>query len=146
MIHDEFLHAAFRALQNAEVLLAALKTEQNQLDFRKGEAESSIRSAKAEIDALMKETGEYEVLIPGAPGDMMDYVVGYSTPREAVKIPDVEALPEEFVKIEKKAKLREIGEHLKTLRDSSEPWPNWATLEKGEPKLSWKAIKRGAKS
>jgi Siphovirus Gp157 len=135
MIHDEMLQAAFETLKTADFKIADLKTEQAQLDFRRGEADAMQRAALAEIDSLMKETGEYEVIIPGTD---CDYKINYSTPRESLKIADDAAVPDEFCKIERVPKKREITEAIKSGSQF-----NWASLERGEPKIQYKTIKKG---
>lgn len=117
---------------------AALTEALTPLQFAVNAAEKKVADAWTEIEAAMKETGEYEVVLPGS---VTDYKIVWSAPRERVKA-DPEATPDEFVKIERKPKLKEIGEHLKALRDEGNPLPNWASVESGEAKLQWKAIKK----
>lgn len=134
----------FREWFEAEQVVSEVKRELEGHTLRlKGailSAEKRAELAQEKISAAMKETGEYELLIPCT---AVDYKIAYSTLRESVKA-DAECCPDEFVKIERKPRLKEIGDYLKTLREKGERLPNWATLEKGEPKLGWSAVKKGA--
>jgi hypothetical protein len=71
----------------------------------------------------------------------MDFKIGWTTPRETVKA-EPDATPDQFCKIERKPKLKEIAEHLKHLRQANLPLPNWASFERGASKLAWKAVKK----
>lgn len=110
------------------------------LKIAMSKAEARAEDAKQAIANEMRETGEFEVMIAGT---VSDYVIGWSTPRESVKA-DASACPDEFVKVERKPLLKELGEHLKKLREAGEPMPNYASLVKGEPVLQWRAVKKGA--
>jgi hypothetical protein len=89
----------------------------------------------------MAETGKVEVLLPGA---VTDFKIGWSTPRETVRV-EPDAVPDEFCKIERKPRLKEIGEYLKGLRDAGEPFPNWGGFQTGASKPAWKAVKKSTK-
>ena len=104
-------------------------------------AENALSQAWEAVQKLMAETGEPEVLLPGA---VTDYKIAPSTPRETVKVESPDAVPDEFCKIERKPRLKEIGEFMKGLRDQNLPLPNWARFEHGASKLGWKAVKKHA--
>jgi hypothetical protein len=133
---------AFAAVLRAEQEVSAAKTVLDEavtpLRQKLTGAETRLTSAWVEVERLMGSTGEFEVLLPG---DVTDYKISFSTPRESVDV-DADAVPDEFCKIERKPKLKEIGEHLKGLRDSDQPLPNWGRFKLGERKLGWKAIKK----
>lgn len=141
--HQTALLAAFARVLKAEQAASKAKTE---LDEHTTRLKGQISDAHAEevrawsdIQALIAQTGEVEVVLPGAAND---YRIHWSTPRESVQA-DVDAAPEEWVKVERKLKLKEIAEHLKQLRADGQPMPNWARFEKGQSSLCWKAVKKG---
>ncbi len=129
---------AFSAVLDAENAISDLKAQMAKLDEEKGLQERALSAAWERVSDLMAETGEYEVLIPGS---AVDYKIAYSKPRETAKV-EPDGVPDEFCKVERKPKLKEIGEHLKSLKDSGLPMPNWGRLESGVSKLTWKAIKK----
>ncbi len=135
-VHSMFMEAAFQNVLEAEFTLSSLKNEKQKvisaMDFNIAEAEYDLRESMKAIDAIMKESGEFEV---GLTIGHNHYKINYSTPRQSVKIVDIDAVPDEFCKIERKPKLKEIGELLKNGNT------NWAMFELGEKKLQWKAIK-----
>ncbi len=102
-------------------------------------AEARMKEAWDKIAALMQETGEYEVKLPGS---SCDYRISYTQGAESVKIPDAAGVPDEFAKMERVPKKAEIAKHLKALREQDAPMPNWATLERGENKLGYKVVKK----
>ena len=131
-----------KAEEEAANAKAALAEATNPLQIAVNQADQKVWDAWAAIEAEMKETGEYEVLLNGS---VIDYKISWSTPRDRVKV-DAEATPDDFVKIERKPMLKEIGEHLKSLQAEGKPLPNWASIEKGESKLKWAAVKKTAKA
>lgn len=139
--HQESLIQAFAEVLKAEVSLSAAKSALAQtvipLQQAVNQSEHLLGKAWEGVERLLAETGEYEVLLPGS---ITDYKIGWSNPPERVKA-DPEATPDEFCKIERKPKLTEIKEYLKGLRAEGMPLPNWASFERGEPKLGWKALK-----
>lgn len=130
------------ALQEAEREQGAARKRKMEADMQISKHEATVERIWQQIAKLMQETGEYEVIIPS---DVMDYKISYTTPKESVKVLDVESLPDQFVKVEKKPKLKELGELLRSLRECGANLPNYAVLEMGEPKLKWTAIKKQAK-
>lgn len=139
--HTVKLTEALGRIIGAEQEIAACKQEMNEMKSRSAKAEKVIEAAWGEIAALLAETGEYEVLLPGRAND---YKIGYGPPRESVEIIDEEAVPDQFVKLERNPMRKEIGEHLKGLRETGEAMPNWARLEKGERRLTYRLVKKGA--
>ena len=140
--HTQKVKDAFLSILAAEQRITGAKGELEAITATHKQAiaqqETQIAKAWGEIEALMAESGEVEVKLPGT---VTDYVIGWSKPRESIKA-DADATPDEFVKIERKPKLKEIGDHLKALRKAGKPFPNWASFEKGEKKLVWKALKK----
>jgi hypothetical protein len=141
--HESAMMRAFINVIKAEQRISAAKSELDQHTARlKSEisaAEMAMGTAWDDIQALLTETGEVEVVLPGAAND---YRIAWSNPRESVKVEDPSAVPDDFVKIERKPKLKEIGDYLKNLRKGKYAMPNWARLEKGESKLMWESIKK----
>lgn len=140
--HQARLMAAFATILRAEEAVSEVRTRKQQAEALLGQElngkEAALEQAVAAMEALLKETGEFEVVLPG---EVTDFKIGFSTPRETVKA-DPEATPDAFCKIERKPKLKEIGDHLKAFRDAKLPLPNWASLQLGPTKLQWKAIKK----
>ncbi len=143
--HDASMLYAFATLRNAEDRVSAAKQALNDVTEKFGAdlnaAERAVEEAWCDIQTLMEESGEVEVLIPGA---LNDAKIAWSTPRETVKVVDPLAVPDHLCKIERKPKLKEIGDELKALRESGQPLPNWAVFELGRPKLGWRAVKKSA--
>ncbi|MDZ4858052.1 MAG: hypothetical protein SGI88_03645 [Candidatus Hydrogenedentes bacterium] len=141
--HNQALMGAFALLLQAEGRERAAKTKLAEtiapLQSEVTQSELAVREAWIGVRDLMNETGEVEVILPGVAND---YKIGWNKQRESVIVESVDALPDEYVKLERKAKLKEIGEHLKGLRDGGLSFPNWARLEMGESKLVWKAVKK----
>lgn len=140
-IETQFFEAAFQAVLAAENELAEIKTKLDEvstlLGNAKNGAEKRLADAWLEVEKMMAENGEYESIIVG---QEIDYKICYTTPRQSVKIVNAEAVPDEYCKIERKPKLKEIGDLLKAGLQT-----NYATLEYGDKKLQWKAIKKGQK-
>lgn len=140
--HTQAMIDAFAEIVRKEQYISAGKTE---LANVKTQIETDIAQAETELEALwdgfaklMEESGEFEVVLPGVADD---YKIGWSKPRQSVKA-DAEAAPDEFVRIERKAKLKEIGDHMADLIARGDPLPNWCSFQEGNRKLGWKAVKR----
>ena len=140
--HEQKLTTAFAEVLRAEDDIATAKRELDNatagLQSAVTAAETKLMAAWDAVKALMEETGEVEVILRG---EATDFKIAYSTPRETVKV-EPEAVPEEFCKMERRPKLKEIGEYLKGLRDAGQALPNWASFQMSTAKLGWKAIKR----
>lgn len=139
-IEQQFFEAAFQAVLDAENELSKAKSELDKattlLTQAKNGAEKRLSDAWLQVEKMMAENGEYETIIPL--DETNGYRIGWSTPRKSVKVVDVEALPEDLIKTEKKPKLREIGDRLK------EGWQtNAAALEYGEKHLQYRMVKNG---
>lgn len=136
--HEQKIMMHFAKVLKADAAIAEAKTAKQEAEAKAklaiNAAEAKAREAWDAIEAIMTETGEYEMLLPD---NHIDYKISYTTPRQSVKV-DESAVPDEFVKIERKPKLKEIGEYLKT----QDTLPNWASFERGEAKLTYKAIKK----
>lgn len=143
--HQDAYLQAFSCVLRAEEAERVAKTElteaTNRLKPLIAQAETEQALAWADIAALMAQTGEVEVALPDVASD---FRIGWQAGRESVKA-DPAATPDEFVKIERKPMLKEIGDHLRALREAGQSLPNWASLEKGERKLGYRIVKRGAK-
>jgi hypothetical protein len=144
--HQQHLLAAFCAVLAAEEKVSDVKRRQEEaailLQQERNGVETVLERAWIEVEKLMAETGEVEVILPG---DVTDFKIAWSTPRETVKV-EPEAVPDEFCKMERKPRLKEIMDYLKGLRDASLDFPNWASFQTGSSKLGWKAIKRNNKA
>jgi hypothetical protein len=143
--HQQKLMEAFAEVLKAEDAVSVAKTKLDEattlLGLEKSKAEHALGQAWQQVQQLMAETGEVEVLLPGS---VTDYKIGYSKPPERVKV-EPDAVPDEFCRVERKPRLKEIGDYLKGLRETGQPLPNWGGFEHGEPKLTWKAVKRNNK-
>ena len=101
------------------------------------------RSRQAQADAwqdvarLMAQAGEAEAIVPG---EQCDYKIALSSAPEKVEVPDVSAVPEEFLK--KEPKRKEILDYLKKLREAGAPLPAWAALTRGAGSLCYKPVKK----
>ena len=120
----------------ADKKVAEIKQQMDLLDTELHRYKREAESAAFEIQQEMADTGEYEILVQG---EYTDYKIYWGGGRESVKVENPDAVPDEFCKIERKPKLREIAEHLKTNQ------VNWATMEKGSKKLNYKLVKKGSK-
>lgn len=140
--HQQRLLVAFGAVLRVEDAISDVKRRQVEaetlLQQERNRYESELEKAWFEVERLMTETGEVEVLLPG---EATDFKIAWSTPRETVKA-EPDATPDEFCRVERKPKLKEIADHLKSLRASGADLPNWASFQLGESKLGWKAVKK----
>lgn len=138
-IDQQFFEAAFYAVLDAERELSEAKTKLDEattlLSQAKNGTEKRLADAWLQVEKMMAENGEYECIIPS---DTFNYKISYSTPRQSVKIINVDAVPDELCKIERKPRLKEIGDLLKAGEKH-----NWASLEYGEKHLQWKVVKNG---
>jgi hypothetical protein len=141
--HNLAVLTAFAAVRKAEqvvdVAIAELKEQERLLRPKILESETLLRDAWLKIEHLMVETGEVELILPG---EFYDFKIGYGATRDSVKVVDPAAVPDEYVKLERKPLLKEIGEYLRGLRDGSVAMPNWAALERSPPKLGYKVVKK----
>lgn len=136
--HEQALIDAFARVLRSEEAISGLKSGMDMLKRDLELQERELAGAWQGVADLMASTGEPEVTLPGAG---VDYKIGWTPPRESVKV-DADAVPDEFCKIERKPKLKEIAEHLNGLRDSAAALPNWGSFQLGASRLTWKAIKK----
>lgn len=95
--------------------------------------EAERDSIIAAFDAEMKANGVLEDIIQGK---LHNYKIAYQKQPERVVV-EADAVPDEYCKIERKPKLAEIKA---MLQDGAQT--NWAKLERSEPKLNWKMVKK----
>jgi hypothetical protein len=142
--HEQKLLAAFVAVLASEDKLSDVKRRLHEattlLEQERTGAETKLEQAWVEVEKLMAETGEPEVFLLG---EVTDFKIGWSSPRQTVKV-EADAVPDEFCKIERKPKLKEIGDYLKRLKEEGAALPNWGRFEDGATKLTWKAVKKSA--
>ncbi len=100
-----------------------------------------ITLIKKHIEELMASTGEYEVDIPG---EINDYRIGYTTPRDKLDILDEKAVPKKFIEVKEDRRVmrKELLDHLRALKATDTPLPNWASIGQTERNLYWKAVKK----
>jgi hypothetical protein len=138
-LDNQFLEAAFYAALDAERELSKAKKKLDDattlLSQAKNGAEKRLADAWLVVEKMMAENGEYEVVIPA---EGFNYKINYSTPRQSVKVIDPDAVPDHLCKIERKPRLKEIGDLLKAGESH-----NWASLEYGDKHLQWKVTKNG---
>lgn len=103
------------------------------------EAETAKETAWHKIEELMAEQGVVEELLEGKAND---YKIAWQKGRETVEIHSADAVPDEFVKVERKPMKKEIQEHMNHLRESGGELPNWASFKPASSKLGWKTVKK----
>lgn len=139
-IDQQFFEAAFQAVLDAENELfghkRALAEATTLLQQKVNGAEKRLADAWLEVEKMMASNGEYETVIPL--DETNGYRIGWSTPRQSVKVVDLAAVPDDLCKIERKPKLKEIGDLLKAGEKH-----NWASLEYGEKHLQYRIVKNG---
>lgn len=104
-------------------------------DMTKKLAQHHLAEAERVIEDYYNETGETKIDM-----DVFYYGFSYSTPRKSIDCPDVDAVPDEFVRIKREPDKRKIGDYLKTC----DSLPNWAVEKEGESKFQIKVLKKGA--
>ena len=139
--HTSEMITALAAVMKAEGEIAQIREWVDSAQSDIARHESAAGEGWGRIAALMAETGEVEVRLPSStPGH--EFRVYRRPPHQSVSVTDADAVPDEFVKLERKPRLKEIGDHLKALRDAGWALPNWAALKSGEAKLAYKLQKR----
>lgn len=124
----------FQAWVAADNVVHEIKEKIEALENELRRAQRAATDAMIEVRDVMQHDGLVEENIRGA---LVDYKIYFTTPRKSVKVLDTDALPDEFCKIERKPNLRKINDHI-----AEGHTPNWATVEEGTPKLSYKAVMR----
>lgn len=126
----------------AEQELAGAEKEKREAiyahDLRIADAEAVLVDAQAALDAYMRENGLTRDVIEGG---TVDYVIEWSKPRESIKVLDADAVPDELCSFVRKPRLKDVGEWLR----AQSVQPNWAVVEKGQPRAVWKTVKKGSK-
>lgn len=126
----------------AEQMLAEIECEKRDavfaFDARIADANAVLADAQAALDAYMRDNGLTRDKIEGG---TVDYVIEWSKPRESVKVLDADAVPDELCSFVRKPRLKDVGEWLR----AQTVQPNWAVIEKGQPRAVWKTVKKGSK-
>jgi serine/threonine-protein kinase len=137
----EALRAAFAVLLRAEQeereAEAAVRAVREQYEPALRRSRQAQEESWKEIAELMSRAGEVEAIVPG---EHCDYKIAPSSAPEKVDVPDVGAVPEEFLK--KEPKRKEILDYLKKLREAGAPPPDWATITRGAGSLCYKPVKK----
>ena len=142
--HDEKVLEQIRKIEAAE---ARIKASKEIFDAAAGNhsmltktADQEIEEAWEKIGLLLKETGEVESVLPtGMEG--YNYKISPRMGVETVDVPDIAAVPEKYIKTERTVKKKELLADLKHMRDENAPVPNYATITRGESKLSLTIVK-----
>lgn len=123
--------------QKIRDLQAKARDAATAIGFEINTVEREAEGAWSTIRGIMESAGVVSETLPGEADSPNDYQLSFSTPRESVDVPDVEAVPDDFVKLKKEADKKKIGDYLKAGNT-----PNWASMKLGESKLSWRPVKR----
>jgi hypothetical protein len=125
----------FKALTDAEEKEAIAKKEMDKATAIYRDAQNNVKLAWDDIAAYMQETGETEIILQGA---MTDFKICRTPITTTLDIIDVDAVPEEFVRVKKEPDKTAINKAYK----DCELLPNWLTQKKGGGNLTWKTIKK----
>lgn len=117
----------------ADAKIAEIKSQMSKLSDEKSTYERAADEARIALADEMAANGVTEDTIEG---ELVNYKLCYTTPRQSVKA-DAEATPDEFCKIERVPKLKEIKEFLDAGNQV-----NWASVQLGESKLTYKVVKK----
>lgn len=117
----------------ADKQIAEINIKIAELQKEKALYERSTEEASIAISDEMSANGVIEDIIEG---ELINYKLYFTTPRMTVKV-DAAAVPDEFCKIERVPKKKEIKEFLEAGNQV-----NWASLERGASNLSYKAVKK----
>lgn len=109
----------------------------NNLKLAVSKAEYEFEAAKAAMQKHMEDNGVVEDLLEG---DFNDFKISFTKPKEIVDITEMEALPDEFVRVKKEPKKKELLDYIKSFPEHKRP--NWATLKFGEKTLTWRSVKK----
>lgn len=130
------IEKAFRELLEAEAALLKKEAEAKQIKWELDQdialIERYVSQKQEELKKLMGD--EKSILIED---ELQNWKISYTKPRGKVKVTNIDAVPDELVKIEKKPMLKEIGAYL-----DEHGLSNWAEIETSEPKLTWRAVKK----
>lgn len=141
--HKRLVMNAFVELLKAETDLNKEKEQYSKakaaMDLAIGQMITSHEKKWEALIALLDETGETEVVLPGATND---YKVAITEPADYIEVPDINAVPEEWTKTETMLKKAEINKYVKGLQEKEEPLPNWVNIVKKPGSWKWKLIKK----
>lgn len=133
------LKEAFVKLREAEDELHRLECEKKQAD---DEMAAFLDRAKSDIEryenicaTIMRENGVLEDVVEGL---VSNYKLYFGSPRRTIDIVDENAVPDEWVKIERKPKKREIANAFK----DAASLPNWLQWKEGEGRFQWRPVKK----
>ncbi len=131
------LHVLFGRLVKASNALSEAEVAEKERVLQAKEAISKLKvaaeSARVELESFMRENGLLEAVVESG---CIDYKLSIANPRASVKV-DEDAVPDEWCKIERKPKLKEIGDYLKLGGQV-----NWARFEVGAASLQWRPVKK----
>lgn len=138
---DSDLREAFKRLLDAEqkerLANDGLKNAQLIAGRNLDNARKDVQSAWNDIQEILNETGEVEPVIHA---NNIDYVIYRTKSKGKTVVADVDAVPEQFVRVKKEPDLMAIKEHFSQYKP--ENLPNWLKFEIGEGKLTWKTSKK----
>lgn len=133
------LKDAFVEYLEAEREIARLEEEKKQADFEMArflaEAKANLAKCEENCTRIMRETGVVEEIVEG---QLSNFKLGFSTPRRTVDIVDVDAVPDEWVKTERKPMKKEIMAEFK----DAASLPNWLQWKEGVSKFQWNVVKK----
>lgn len=133
------LKQAFVHLLESIDELKRLESEKKQADFEMGkfmaEAKAKVDQYEGMCSRLMREDGVTEEIIES---DLARFKLTFSTPTKTLDIPDVDAVPDEFIKTERKPMKREI----KDAYGDFDVLPNWVQWKEGESKFVYRVLKK----
>jgi hypothetical protein len=99
------------------------------------QAQNNVKLAWNAIEAYMTETGEYELIIEGKMGN---FKVCRTPITKSIDIIDVDAVPDEYLRIKKEPDKIAIKEAYK----NADTLPNWLGYKHGGGTLTWKPVKK----
>lgn len=116
-----------------------LKRAKHPLEIKLLAAENKLKTAKRYLDEEMQKQKLVTAKVIGANAD---YIINYSPPRKSVEVVDIEALPDEFVRVKKEPDKIKLKEHLEKCAAETGFLPNYAKFSFGEPILQWRLKKK----
>lgn len=138
---DNDLREAFKLLLEAEQREREAEKKLKDAQLILGNALSAkrkdVETAWSQIQEILNETGEVEPVIQA---NNVDYVIYRTKSKGKTVVADVNAVPEQYLRIKKEPNLLAIKEHFEQYKP--ENLPNWLKFEKGEGKLTWKTVKK----
>tara|TARA_R110000868_G_scaffold117406_1_gene311894 strand:- start:180 stop:632 length:453 start_codon:yes stop_codon:yes gene_type:complete len=139
--HEEAVRDALKFIITLETqereIEKELKNQQLIIGNKLAAKRRELEIAWQQVQELMNETGEAEVKVESA---LQDYVIYRTKSKGKTVVADVEAVPENFLRIKKEPDLMAIKSFYEQYKP--ENLPNWLKFEKGEGKLTWKSVKK----